>query len=37
LTSEAEVDEVLRIVPEAVERLRALSPSWKQSLAMASV
>jgi cysteine desulfurase len=37
LTTEEEVDAALRIVPEAVERLRSLSPTWKQSQLLATV
>jgi len=36
LTTPAEVDAALAIIPEAVARLRSLSPTWKQSLALAS-
>jgi cysteine desulfurase len=35
LTTADEVDEVLRIVPEAVTRLRSLSPNWSRPLALA--
>jgi cysteine desulfurase len=35
MTTEEEVDAALAIVPEAVARLRALSPSWKQAMALA--
>ena len=34
MTTDDEVDAALRIVPEAVARLRSLSPTWKQSLAL---
>jgi cysteine desulfurase len=37
LTTPEEVDAALAIIPEAVARLRSLSPTWKQSLALASV
>jgi len=30
LTTPAEIEQVLKIVPEAVARLRSLSPTWKQ-------
>ena len=36
LTTPEEVERALAMVPEAVARLRSLSPTWKQSLAMAS-
>ncbi len=35
LTTDEEVDRALAMVPEAVARLRSLSPTWKQSLALA--
>jgi cysteine desulfurase len=37
LTTAQEVDEALKIIPDAVARLRSLSPTWKQSHAFASV
>ena len=36
LTTREEIEQVLRIVPEAVARLRSLSPTWKQSQALAT-
>jgi cysteine desulfurase len=36
LTTSDEVDQALKIIPDAVARLRSLSPTWKQSLALAS-
>ncbi len=36
LTTANEVDAALHLIPEAVARLRSLSPTWKQSLAFAS-
>ena len=36
LTTPDEVDAALQLIPEAVARLRSLSPIWKQSLALAS-
>ncbi len=37
LNTPEEIDEAIRLVPEAVARLRSLSPTWKQSLTLASV
>ncbi len=37
LTTAQEVDEALKIIPDAVARLRSLSPTWKHSHAFASV
>ena len=37
LTTEAEIDEALAIIPEAVARLRALSPTWQKTRVLASV
>jgi cysteine desulfurase len=37
LNTPGEIDEAIRLVPEAVARLRSLSPTWKQSLAFAAV
>ena len=36
LTTHAEIDQVLKVVPEAVARLRSLSPTWKQSQILAT-
>jgi cysteine desulfurase len=36
LTTPAEIEQVLKVVPEAVARLRSLSPTWKQSQALAT-
>ena len=36
MTTEAEVDSALKMVPEAVARLRSLSPSWKLGEAVGS-
>jgi len=36
LTTSDEVDQALKIIPDAVARLRSLSPTWKHSLALAS-
>jgi cysteine desulfurase len=36
LSTPAEIEQVLKIVPEAVARLRSLSPTWKKSRAMAT-
>jgi cysteine desulfurase len=37
LTSEEEVDQALKIIPDAIARLRALSPAWAQSQRLAAV
>jgi cysteine desulfurase len=37
LTTAEEVDAALKVIPDAVARLRSLSPTWKQSHAFASV
>ena len=34
LTTREEIEQVIRVVPEAVARLRSLSPTWKQARAL---
>ena len=36
LTNPAEIEQVLKVLPEAVARLRSLSPTWKQSQTLAT-
>ena len=36
LTTEAEIDAALAIIPAAVSRLRELSPTWQKSPALVS-
>jgi cysteine desulfurase len=37
MTAPAEIEQVIEVVPEAVARLRSLSPTWKQKHSLASV
>ena len=32
-TTDADVDHIIRVVPEVIERLRAMSPLWEDRLA----